>query len=107
MSEKIALANAYLFHVLAAENNFHVKTVYGYEWPAFKPLLEMVEGTAKLEDVALFRKRICEQFYQGRMDFLYETLDKTFESLLQEKPHQVNEYLTLFPSPPPFEGVRP
>lgn len=102
--KKIALANCYLYQVLAAEYNRLVVNVYGHQWAPFAPLLDLVEQQAKLEDVAAFRKKICEQFNQGRMDFLYERLDSTFESLLESFASQVSQYVTLFPSPPPLQG---
>jgi hypothetical protein len=90
---------AYLANVISYTQKIKVTNIYGHEWEAFMPLVNLLEENAGLllrEEIEGFRANVYRQWQEQRMDLLCNTLTTSTLWLLEHHQKSLAQYMNLF-----------
>lgn len=98
-SEKVRLANLYLYHVLASVGGLKVINDKGYDEEPNEYIMRFLESEANIleKDCMGFRERIAEQVKIGRMDLAYEKLGFIFEFMVTCENDVIKGWFSMYP----------
>lgn len=98
-SEKaIKLANVYLYNVLADVESEDVVNRYGLKWTPFKPIMNLVEKAAGIDEKESpgWRTEVWIQVAHHRLDLFYQRMGDILELLIETQYPEVSQYVGLF-----------
>lgn len=101
-SDKVRLANLYLYHVLAFCEERKVKNSKGQQEESNEQVMRTFEEGAgiKEEECAKFREQVKSQFGVNRMDLLYGKIGFVFEYFLETEENKMREWIVRYPYTP-------
>lgn len=108
-SDKVRLGNLYLYHVLAFHHNSVVVHADGTQREADERVMRFIETEGGVDEAKCvdFRKKVVEQLYERRMDYLYLVLGDSLELMCQVEAEQVQAWFKHWPTAMPVVEVPP